>query len=107
MIPRILVTLVVLGLSDELIQATFGAGMKGVKPENVPLIEELILSTLKKAVAEGRKETMQLATYEMIDVALGFDRDAVKAAMNSMEFSLREFNTGSFPRGLSLMLGTL
>lgn len=43
----------ILGLSDELIQATFGAGMKGVKPENVPLIEELILSTLKKAAVEG------------------------------------------------------
>jgi len=30
-----------------------------------------------------------------------------KASLNSIEFSLREFNTGSFPRGLSFMLGAL
>ena len=34
----------------------------------------------------------------------GFSSSAIEAALNSIEFSLRENNTGSFPRGLSLML---
>lgn len=34
----------------------------------------------------------------------GFSETAIEAAMNTIEFSLRENNTGSFPRGLSLML---
>jgi hypothetical protein len=31
----------------------------------------------------------------------------VEASLNSIEFSLREFNTGSFPKGLSVMLSAL
>ena len=34
----------------------------------------------------------------------GFEQDAVDAAINTLEFRLREFNTGGFPKGLSLML---
>jgi Zn-dependent M16 (insulinase) family peptidase len=60
-----------------------------VKPEDVDKVEALVIASLEKAVAEG------------------FDKDAIKAAMNGLEFNLREFNTGSFPRGLSLMLGLL
>jgi Zn-dependent M16 (insulinase) family peptidase len=37
----------------------------------------------------------------------GFEPDMVEAALNSIEFSLRENNTGSFPRGLSLFMRTL
>ncbi|KAJ6716649.1 PRESEQUENCE PROTEASE [Salix koriyanagi] len=37
----------------------------------------------------------------------GFETDAVEASMNTIEFSLRENNTGSFPRGLSLMLQSI
>lgn len=37
----------------------------------------------------------------------GFPQDAIDASVNSVEFSLREFNTGSFPRGLSFMLGAV
>ncbi len=36
--------------------------------------------------------------------AEGFTDTATEAAINTIEFSLRENNTGSFPRGLSLML---
>ena len=77
------------GLSDELVQATYSVGLKGVKPENVGKIEELVLSSLK-SIAEK-----------------GFDQDAVDASINSIEFRLREFNTGSFPKGLSIMLGMM
>lgn len=33
----------------------------------------------------------------------GFSSSAVEAAVNTIEFSLRENNTGSFPRGISLL----
>jgi Zn-dependent M16 (insulinase) family peptidase len=77
------------GLSDELMQATFSMGLKGVKPENVNAVEELVVETLRKVAEEG------------------FADDAVAASMNTIEFQLREFNTGSFPKGLSLMLGSM
>lgn len=77
------------GLSDELLQATYSIGLKGVLPQNVKKVEELILNTLTKISKDG------------------FEQDAVEAALNTMEFRLREFNTGGFPRGLSLMLSML
>ncbi|KAL0719177.1 hypothetical protein Bca4012_068501 [Brassica carinata] len=77
------------GMSDELLQPQFSVGMKGVSQDNVKKVEELIMDTLKKLAEEG------------------FDSDAVEASMNTIEFSLRENNTGSFPRGLSLMLQSI
>lgn len=77
------------GIEDELLQPQFSIGLKGVSEENIPKVEELVMSTLKKLVDEG------------------FDTDAVEASMNTIEFSLRENNTGSFPRGLSLMLRSI
>ena len=74
---------------DELMQATFSVGLKGVKPENVEKVEQLVVDTLAKVVAEG------------------FTDDAIAASMNTIEFQMREFNTGSFPKGLSLMLGSM
>ena len=41
------------GLSDELLQATFSVGLKGVVPDNVDKVEELIVETLKKVAEEG------------------------------------------------------
>ena len=77
------------GLSDELLQASFAIGMKGVRAEDTSKVEDLVLETL--------------ATFARDGVA----RDALAASMNSIEFMLREFNTGSFPRGLSIMLTAL
>lgn len=77
------------GLSDELLQNTFSAGLKGVKPENYAEVEKLVLKILQDCVEEG------------------FPKEAVDASLNSVEFMLREFNTGSFPRGLSFMLGAM
>lgn len=77
------------GLSDELLQATFSIGLKGIAKDDVSKVEELIHETLAKVTLEG------------------FEDDAIAASMNSIEFQLREFNTGSFPRGLSLMLGSM
>merc|ERR1740117_2821115 len=77
------------GLSDELLQATFSIGMKGVKPEDVPALEQLIIDTIAKVAKEG------------------FEADDIASSMNTIEFQLREFNTGSFPKGLSFMLGAM
>jgi len=72
-----------------LIQATFSIGLKGVKESNLPAVEALVAATLDEVVRDG------------------FETAAVAASMNTLEFQLREFNTGSFPKGLSLMLGAL
>mmetsp|Transcript_1976 Transcript_1976/g.2768 ORF Transcript_1976/g.2768 Transcript_1976/m.2768 type:complete len:1084 (-) Transcript_1976:233-3484(-) len=77
------------GLSDELLQATFSVGLKGVKREQTEEVEKLVLDTLQKVAKDG------------------FSDDAIAASMNTIEFQLREFNTGSFPKGLSFMLGSM
>ena len=41
------------GVSDELKQATFSIGLKGVKADDVPKVEDLAMSTLKAAAADG------------------------------------------------------
>ncbi|GMH13419.1 hypothetical protein Nepgr_015260 [Nepenthes gracilis] len=77
------------GVEDELLQPQFSIGLKGVAEEDIQKVEELVMSTLKKLAEEG------------------FDSNAVEASMNTIEFSLRENNTGSFPRGLSFMLRSM
>lgn len=77
------------GVEDELLQPQFSIGLKGVSESDIQKVEELIMNTFRKLAEEG------------------FDTDAVEASMNTIEFSLRENNTGSFPRGLSLMLRSI
>ena len=77
------------GLENELRQMSFSTGLKGIDPKNAQKIENLILDTLKSLSLSG------------------IDPHTVSAAMNTIEFRLRENNTGSFPRGLSLMLRSL
>jgi Zn-dependent M16 (insulinase) family peptidase len=77
------------GLEDELRQLTFSTGLKGITPQDTSKVEKLVLETLT-----------QLART-------GIERDMVEASLNTIEFHLRENNTGSFPRGLALMLSAL
>ncbi|KAK3025607.1 hypothetical protein RJ639_042105 [Escallonia herrerae] len=77
------------GVEDELLQPQFSIGLKGVSEDDTQKVEELVMSTLKSLAEEG------------------FDAEAVEASMNTIEFSLRENNTGSFPRGLALMLRSI
>jgi Predicted Zn-dependent peptidases, insulinase-like len=77
------------GLSDELLQATFSVGLKGVQSENAKKVEELVIKTLEKVLEEG------------------FSDEEIASSMNTIEFRLREFNTGSYPKGLSFMLGAM
>jgi presequence protease len=77
------------GVEDELRQPVFSLGLKGVKEEDVDKVEPLIINALKQLKVEG------------------FSKSATEAAINTIEFSLRENNTGRFPRGLSLMLRSM
>jgi Zn-dependent M16 (insulinase) family peptidase len=78
-----------LGFENHLRQMVFSTGLKGVAAENVDRVEDLILETLQDLQRSGIEEEM------------------VAAAMNTIEFLLRENNTGSFPRGIALMLRSL
>ncbi len=77
------------GLDDSLRQPMFSTGLKGIDPADADRIETLILDTLGGLARDG------------------IDPATVAAAMNTVEFALRENNTGSFPRGISFMLRSL
>lgn len=77
------------GMDGALRQMYFTIGMKGVEPENTRKVESLILETLQDLVVKG------------------IDNETIAASLNTIEFNLRENNTGSLPRGLSLMLRAL
>lgn len=77
------------GLRSDLRQAIFSIGLKGTRARDAKKIEGLIFDTLEGLVRDG------------------IDPDMIAAAMNTMEFELRENNTGSFPRGIALMLRAL
>jgi Zn-dependent M16 (insulinase) family peptidase len=77
------------GLGTELRQIYFSTGLKGIDMENVDRIESLVMETLETLARKG------------------IDPRTIEAALNTLEFRLRENNTGHFPRGLSLMLRSL
>lgn len=77
------------GMESELLQSYFSTGLKGLAKDKAPAVQECILQTLEQLVQKG------------------LPADLVEAAVNSLEFDLRENNTGRFPRGLHLMLRSL
>jgi Zn-dependent M16 (insulinase) family peptidase len=77
------------GVEHEMAQMYYSVGMKGVLPENFQAVRDLIVTTLEDIVAHG------------------FEADLIEAGVNSAEFDLRENNTGSYPRGLIVMLRSL
>ncbi|MFP4128889.1 MAG: insulinase family protein [Desulfonatronovibrio sp.] len=77
------------GLETDILQMYYSTGLKGVEPKNLGKVEKLINSTLKDLAEQG------------------IDPEIIKAALNSLEFALRENNTGSFPRGLAVMFRAL
>lgn len=70
-------------------QAFYSVGMKGIAPENTQQVEQLILDSLRQLSRNG------------------IDPETIAASLNTVEFNLRELNTGRFPRGLAIMLGAL
>lgn len=77
------------GLETDILQMYYSTGLKGIVPKNLGKVEKLINSTLKDLVRDG------------------IDPEITKAALNSLEFALRENNTGSFPRGMAVMFRAL
>ncbi len=77
------------GLETDVLQIYFSTGLKGITPENIDQARNLIIQTLRN-LASG-----------------GIDKKDIEAAINSIEFSLRENNTGSYPRGMMIMLRAL
>lgn len=77
------------GLENDLRQIFFSTGLKGVRKEDLPRVEEVVRETLERLGREG------------------FDSKSVDAAVNSVEFELRENNTGALPRGLMVMFRAL
>ena len=77
------------GLEDELRQMYFSTGLKGIDTANGERIEELILQTLDNLARDG------------------IEGATVDAALNTLEFRLRENNSRGYPQGLLLMLRSL
>ncbi len=77
------------GLETELREMFFSTGLKGTRARSAKKIETLIFDTLQTLVTEG------------------IEPDMTAASINTIEFALRENNTGSFPRGIGLMLRAL
>ncbi len=77
------------GLETDLRQSFYSVGLRSIDPAKASDVECLILDTLAE-LAEN-----------------GIPTEAVDAALNSLEFHLRENNTGSFPRGIAAMVQCL
>ncbi|MCS6760417.1 MAG: insulinase family protein, partial [Candidatus Devosia euplotis] len=77
------------GIGSGLRQPMASFGMKGIDAADAGKVEALILSTLEEIAATG------------------FAEDQLAAAANTFEFSLRENNTGSYPRGMVYMFSAL
>jgi Zn-dependent M16 (insulinase) family peptidase len=78
-----------IGMETQMRHFIFSTGLKGTRKRHAKKIEKLIFNTLESLVREG------------------IDPDTVAASMNTVEFQLRENNTGGFPVGLAVMLRVL
>jgi len=83
------------GLETDLRQMSFSVGLKGISTADgaaeatADKVEALVLDTLRKLAEDG------------------LHLDDIRAGINSVEFDLRENNTGSYPRGLVIFFEAL
>jgi presequence protease len=77
------------GLESDLRQMYFSTGLKGIAQDKADDVQKLVLSVMTSLADEG------------------IERELIDASINSIEFRLRESNTGSFPKGLSYMIQSL
>ncbi|MFZ2488475.1 MAG: insulinase family protein [Anaerolineae bacterium] len=77
------------GYDADFREAVFAVGLKNIATAEADRVEQVILETLTTLASEG------------IDPAM------LAASLNTIEFRLREANTGSFPRGLMYFLSAL
>jgi len=74
-----------IGMETELRHFIFSTGLKGTRKRHARKIEKLIFDTLESLAREG------------------IDPNTVAASVNTLEFRLRENNTGAYPVGIALM----
>lgn len=77
------------GFTEEMRTSAYSIGLKGVAAENLDAAEHLVIDTLRDLSERG------------------IDPETVAASVNTVEFALRERNTGRYPRGLALMFDAL
>lgn len=77
------------GLETDLRQMTFSVGLKGMTADAVDKMQKVVFTVLEDVAKNGLPTSM------------------IEASLNTIEFRLRENNTGSFPKGLSLMLRSM
>ena len=98
---------------DELLQGTLEVGMRyilfcGVVCTDVNYLNCWLTCFFRGVPPENREALNELIMKTFAHLAdKGFDESAIQASMNTVEFHLREFNTGGYPKGLSLMLGMM
>lgn len=74
-----------LGMSTSQRHLVFSVGLNGTRARHAKKIETLILDTLENLAREG------------------IDPNTIAASMNTLEFRLRENNTGAYPRGIFIL----
>ncbi|HEC19296.1 MAG TPA: peptidase M16, partial [Gammaproteobacteria bacterium] len=77
------------GLDDNNKEMTFICGLEGSRVEHMQAVEDLVMDTLKKVVAEG------------------IPQERVEAVLHQLELQQREITGGSYPYGLQLILDAL
>lgn len=80
---------VVGGLDTYMREVTYSTGLKGIKTSDADKVETLVLETLSNLADNG------------------IDKATIEASLNTIEFQLREKNTGRFPRGLLAFIQVL
>jgi Zn-dependent M16 (insulinase) family peptidase len=92
------------GLETDLQQLYFSVGLKGL--DAISAVQGR--NACADALADARVLAETCIFETLAELAEnGIAPDAVEAAVNSAEFSLRENNSGRFPRGLAAMLRSL
>ena len=77
------------GFQDDTKETVFGAGLKGISVEDAHRVQEVVLETLERLVADG------------------LDPAQVDAAIHRLEFEKRERSNAGFPYALKVMFSLL
>jgi presequence protease len=77
------------GLHDDFRECVFGAGLKGIEPEDAEKVQQVVLDTLEHLADKG------------------VDQSQVDAAVHHLEFEKRERSNAGFPYALRLLFATL
>ena len=72
--------------TNRTVQQSIQLEARGVKEENIPTLETLIIDTIKDIASKG------------------IDKEALSSVLNAIEFKLREKDYGSFPKGVAFAL---